>query len=272
MDIVVDEKNMLCDDTTPIPVAPFYEALLRVIAPTATNQPALAQLLTHYYQLPGQWIAITPIHWRATHNDAMIVAYGADLQLNAHQAQAYFKQFRQFWQDDATLFYHSPELWLLRVDNKPAIHSVPPAMVCNRSLMPILAAWDESLYWQRLFTEIQMFCASAQCEHFTTEAPVLNGLWFWGEGEMKPTARKLVSNSPALLKALTPFLSCSLLEESQLRQLPSDSIIALAPHDPDWIQLLSKKYQSLNCRWHWHNGQIETKPRFWWQRLWRALR
>lgn len=57
------------------------------------ENPPVADLLKKYHRLEGKWLVLTPVHWEATHNDAMVVALGKNLQLEQHESKLWFDLF-----------------------------------------------------------------------------------------------------------------------------------------------------------------------------------
>lgn len=146
------------------------------------------------HSLNGDWIIATPIHWQATHNDAMIVALGDELQLTQDQAYAWFNVIAEFLAEvGISMHYHDCYRWLLSVDHKPTIISPSPYEIKHRSLMPFFAHMDPSHYWQGLLTEIQMFLSNHELNNKQTPFTI-NGLWLYHQGLPKHSQHRSLFN------------------------------------------------------------------------------
>ena len=76
MDVVINsECNAIPEERKPLVTRKEMHCLIfcfvLVMMPT---DPPLADLLRRYHNLDGDWLVLSPVHWQATHNDAMIVA------------------------------------------------------------------------------------------------------------------------------------------------------------------------------------------------------
>ncbi|STY29380.1 Uncharacterized protein conserved in bacteria [Legionella wadsworthii] len=226
--------------------------------------PPLAELLKRHHNLEGQWLIMTPIHWEATHNDAMIVAWGKDLQLSQPEAKSWFDLFSQYFaEENALLYFHDSETWLLCRDNQVSIEAKPPHHLLHQSLMPELAKLDKTMFWQKFITEVQMFFASQ------ANQSVANGLWVWGGGKLKdkipinicvdehyyPIAQ-IVSNQVTLYR---PEIK---LKDQQILLLKDFSMLS-ARHQ--------EELSSISVQWFWNNVAYSTAPHRWYVRLWRKL-
>ena len=165
----------------------------------------IASLLSQYYKLPGEWLIASPIHWQATHNDAIIVAFGDALNLSETTAQAWFTAVSQFLEaDNFQLFYHNPTYWLIQAENRPRLHSNNLNAIQYQSMIPALMKLGEAVYWQRILTELQMFLFTHPLNHSRAGQDAIkpthpiNGIWFWGGGKINPdliSTRPIISNS-----------------------------------------------------------------------------
>jgi hypothetical protein len=226
--------------------------------------PPVADLLASAHHLDGDWLVVTPIHWEASHNDALIVAAGQSLNLEETEAKYWFESLSTFLAGEGmTLYYCDKDTWLLSNPARPAIHAKPVFQIINHSLMPELAQLDASMYWQKFFTECQMFFASQP-----NTSPV-NGVWIWGGAKLG--AKKSVSicadeNSLSLAqvctKEVTPYDLDIELKKFQ---------ILLMNH----IDNLSLKHQTeisqISARWYWNNSAYKTRSLNWFTRIWRSL-
>lgn len=259
MDIIID-SNSPPTVTQAQSLATQGNALLNFLTSLGYKEPALplADLLKHLHQLKGKWVIVSPIHWEATHNDASIVACGEQLALDEQYSRRLFSLYAAFLAEEGiALHYHDPFTWLLCCDNKPSLHAKPVYQMLNQSLMPELAQLDTTLYWQKLFTETQMFFAQQQ------EDITVNGVWFWGGA---PLAEK---------KAIAvcvdePYAEIAALLSSQVSIYQPSMLLK------NYAIVLLKEAPSTECiniptHWYWNNLAYTIKPTHYLTRLWRKL-
>ena len=229
----------------------------------------LADLLRIGHKLPaGEWLIVSPIHWQVTHNDAMIAAYNEALDLNEPLARVWFAEVSQFLaQDGFELVYHSPYYWLLNTKGKQVLTSPNLPAMNHRSLMPILAELDPTMYWQRLFTELQMFLSSHPLSDRKDQRLAINGVWFWGGG-------KLVQDTPEYSRPIISDNSMIQLvfgkQCSPLNTLIIDekTVIAIEKPTPKIIDYLVRMTRKNTVNWYWNDVayRVVRTP---WYKLWR---
>ncbi|ARG97557.1 hypothetical protein [Legionella micdadei] len=267
MDVIInDVKDDFPSGSEPLQSQEdYYLNILIGLGYKPGNLP-LAPLLAAYHQLPGRWVIASPIHWEATHNDAMIIASGKELELTENESLRWFSEVTQFLHaDHFQCFFQDPQKWLFNIDNKPKITSCSIQSVLHRSMMPILNRLDESFYWQRLITELQMYLSSHPLNKMREGKLSINGLWFWGEGELAvPTKRPIATDDEILLKLglpispLTPTMS-----------LKQDHLLII--NDVKQIEFcnLEDKMRKNKIHWYWNNLAYSSPATHWWSRLWR---
>ncbi|ASQ45899.1 hypothetical protein [Legionella clemsonensis] len=267
MQIVVNGAAEAPPDSKPLPSqGSYYPNALTCLGCDALNPP-LAELLSRYYQLQGQWLIASPIHWEATHNDAMIVAVDEMLELDDKESRRWFAVITEFLNTSGIeTFYHDAYTWLLKIDDQPAINSKSVYKILHQSLMPTLAALDKELFWQRFITELQMFLSSHPLNNQRQSKLTINGLWLWGEGEFKPTRKEpLFTDDEILLKSVKQAqpVPSSLI-------FPKNSLLLIKyPHHID-IASLREKTQKKSVQWYWNNLAYSQPSIKWWVRLWRS--
>ncbi|KTD23453.1 Uncharacterized protein conserved in bacteria [Legionella lansingensis] len=246
----------------------YYPNALTCLGCEATNPP-LADVLRLFHQLDGQWLIASPVHWEATHNDAMIVAADADLHLDKEESHLWFARVAEFLKaSDIECFYHDACTWLLKLDGKPGITSKSVYSILHQSIMPTLNALDKTLFWQRLLTELQMYLSSCPLNMERENKPTINGLWLWGEGEFYPKTQQTILTDDEVFLNLAGELgqferisSFSILEKDNL-------ILIKYPNHID-LSALQQTVQKNKVNWYWNNLGYSQQPRRWWSRLWR---
>lgn len=276
MDVVINaNKDTLLSGIIPlITKGDFWLNVLTLLRQDPVYTP-LADLLRMYHQLQDEsWLIVSPINWQVTHNDAMITAYGEELNLTDDVAKILFAEISQFLaQDGFTLMYHSPYYWLLNTSGKATITSPNLPNIKNQSLMPILANLDNTMYWQRLFTELQMFLASHPLNMARDRLIPINGLWFWGGGRLLPISetilQPIVTDDPIIQHAFTQCLPVNLVNENVNEVLHDNTLFAMHYSTPALVEQLEKITQKKTVNWYWNNiaYQMQFKP--WYKRLFR---
>lgn len=269
MDIIINGLSDDCpSEASLLPTQGNYWLNILHVLDSHNENPAIGDFLRRLHQLEGQWIVASPIHWEATHNDAMIVAMGHELELSEADARNLFQQVKQFLeQDDCSAYYHDAHLWLLNPGDKPKLQSQFLPRILHHSLLPILKNMGESLYWQRLFTEMQMLFSASTVSNQNNGANV-NGLWFYGEGEFHFPAKKRILSDDAQLISAFP----QIIQNLNLQcKLDKNTVICLQNQQALDVLLDKAKKKGLAVRCYWNNmaSQI-TKPNVL-IRLWRSL-
>lgn len=227
------------------------------------NPPA-AELLKQLHHLEGKWVVLSPIHWEATHNDALIMASGKQLGLTDQQLQQYFEQYASYLAEEKLeLVYHAPDVWLMRLTELPGPYSKPVHHVLQHSLMPELDQMDEHMVWQKLITESQMFFA-AQETH-----TLLNGIWPWGAADGFEKKSMTICADEHFID-LAQICSHHVLPYSPSVELSSVSILLIN----ELTSLSSAHQEELkkhSTTWYWNNLAYTQSQLSWFARLWRTL-
>ena len=221
--------------------------LLACLGYAPENLP-LGGFLARYHQLDGHWLAVTPVHWEASHNNAAICAIGDELDADDESCRALFADVAAFMQEqDVRLHYHDRQIWLMNIDNKPAINSESVWAMRNRPMMDALQAMDSSLYWSSMMTEMQMYLSAHACP--------FNGLWFYGAAEFDAsllTRARIQTDDQQLIKAF-----------------PRQAEPIGAPLTRQSLVFLNHKSDAVTCRyntrWYWNNAAYSTRARAWWK-------
>lgn len=228
------------------------------------TNPPYADLLRRYHNLEGEWFIVTPVHWEATHNDAMIVASARDLQLEESESRSWFDLFSQYLAEDETvLYYHDAETWLLNTNKKYSLNAKPPHHLLHQSLMPELIQLDNSMHWQKFITESQMLFASKPNES------LINGLWVWGNAKLNEKKTLNICVDTHLFSFAT-LCSTQVTVYSPEIKLKDFQILLLSE-----FSILSKQHQEelnkMPVHLYWNNTAYLMSSGRWYARLWRKI-
>ena len=279
----------------------YYHNLLACLGYPA-DAPPVADLLRRYHGLDGTWLVASPIHWQATHNDAMIVACDEALDLSDEESRAWFAVWAECLQlESIQLHYHDAYTWLIQPSEPQPIHALPVHALLQQPMMAHLKALDttvpdpsivvpakagnhpsssidanlsmdprlrgddkfKTLFWSRVLTENQMLFSAHPLNQARKNRYSVNGVWIWGGGHLKtPVSRPIVSADDASCK-LASLLSTEVKHYVPKQDYPKDTIFLLGEdHSP------SKKK---SVRYYWNNLAYIHKPSGWITRFWRSL-
>jgi len=245
----------------------FYHNILACLA-YPSDFPPVADLLRQYHGLEGQWLIVSPIHWQATHNDAMIIAEGNELGLSETESHQWFDVFNEFVSpENMMLHYHDAHTWLLRCDGKPEVVAKPVHTLRHKSMMPELQCLDKTLFFQRFITETQMLLSAHPLNKSRTGLLPINGVWLWGGGKLHaPLSIPIVGHNQRLVR-LAKLLSTHVYDEKTVPFLTKDSMLLFndvgqLDHSDLHVQLQKK-----SARWYWNNLAYFSKPKSWLSRL-----
>jgi hypothetical protein len=274
MDIIINDTQKKSFDNVESsysPIEPFYRNILLSILGSSESIP-LANLLRSIYKRHGEWFIFTPIHWDVTHNDAMLTAFGKELGLSTTDSEDYMQQIYNFLKEDIEeILFHSPDIWLVKMRNAPKLYSPAPDDSCHHSLFPIISKMDDTHYWQRVFTEIQMFIASTQ---FTASSPrkdTCNGVWIWGHGAMPYRNTTLWYRDEALFSVLSEMGDAVFLEDSKADTVREGDIVILSQWDENLKALLQPSLKRYESQWYWNDMREVKPPNSLLRRLWRKV-
>lgn len=229
-----------------------------------TLNPPLAALLSQYHQLEGDWVVLSPVYWQATHNNALITAFGKSLNLDETGIKDSFHRFAEYLRAEGLgLYYHDASTWLLSASQRPRLKTKPVHYLLDRPLMMEIAAMDETFYWQKFLTESQMFFAT-QAHHET-----LNGVWLWGSAPLD-------SKKSIKICADEHFISLAQLCASHVSLYqPSLSLndfdLLLVADFSLFSEVHQEQLKKRSARWYWNNIGYDVPHLNCFTRLWRTL-
>ncbi len=245
MDAIAPEGGL----PIPTPSNDYHHVLTSLGYPA--DAPPVADWLRRYHGLDGTWYVVSPIHWQATHNDAMIVACDQALDWSDEESRAFFAIWAECLQSEAIqLHYHDAYTWLIQPSEPKPIHALAVHALLQQPMMAHLKALDATLFWQRLLTENQMLFSAHALNHARKDRYPVNGVWIWGAGHLStPVSRPIVCGDEASC-ALASVLSTQIQRYAPQQAYSKQAIFLSVKEEP----LNSKRAQN-----HWL------------VRLWRSL-
>ena len=122
---------------------------------------------------------IHPIHWQATHNDAMIVAQGQELAMTDEESAAIQSLLGDLLPAYG-LTLQAAGLWMANGSaDLSSVNPKPLQQIMHCSLLPHLLSLDQSLKWQQMLTEVQMGMSNLVFNQtrLSNGLPTINGIW-----------------------------------------------------------------------------------------------
>lgn len=264
MDVIINDVIEVVPANSK-PLVTEGDALLNLLVSLDYNPASLplAALLANYHHLDaGNWLVIEPVHWQATHNDAMIVACGRELLLTGEESRQWFDAVSHFLREDGFLFhYHNAHTWLIKANDKPSLNNTSAFSLLHKSLMPVFGQMDITSYWQKLLTELQMFLSSHPLNQQRQNALPINGVWVYGQGVFKiPETQSIITDDEQLI-ACYPERVVPL---DFTQPLKNNSILLLNDKNKLDFSKLPASMTRHALRWFWNNTAYSTSKKSWW--------
>ena len=219
------------------------------------NALPVAEILARYHNLSGMWTVLSPVHWEATHNDALMTSGG-------EASRDLFDLFQAFVAEEGMqLHYHDASTWLLQCVAHPLPETKSLHQVLNHSMRPLLKALETEPFWLRFLTEAQMFLS--QQEAF------VNGVWFWGSSPCR-----VPDNNPLIVCEDEAWISAASLISTDVQCYQSDMVlpkkgVCFVPQNAlEMFENLKTKSDKQQVIWSFNDITYTTKPKNLWARLW----
>ena len=124
-------------------------------------------------------------------------------------------------------------------------------------MMSMIRTLDKSNHWQGFLTETQMFLSSNQLnqQRINEDLPPINGLWVWGQGQMKQSKAAIVV-SPSLYPLIKACSENVVIYKDHLR-LKDYELLILS----DFNQIHPTHQNALlafrGVKWFWNNANYK---------------
>jgi hypothetical protein len=187
------------------------------------------------------------------------------------------EELNQLLQEVDNIHLHTPweTAWLLELPKQPEINTVDLNSLIGKEISRYLPTGKEQKKWQRLLTEIQMLLHQSPINQARENIgkPLVNSLWFWGEGNLPATKAshfsQVISNNPiamGLAKWSGTYNSSVFDNEGKLKEINfTNSYNILVVED----QLMNKEGKKMVVDSHEYLMWLENK---WFSPLLAALR
>lgn len=240
------------------------------------NQAPVADMLRQYHGLSGEWSVVSPIHWQATHNDAMIRACGSMLGLSDAQSRLWFNALSDSLHDAPfVLHYHDANTWLIQSNIPHPISALPVYTLLQQSLMSHLTSLDSTGFWPRFITENQMFFSQHPLNNDRGEEDPINGVWVWGAGQLHQKTKKSIICFDEFSVTIAQLLSTQVIRyQPGLRIDAAALLLCLDRSSSEFFSKDSQLTQQLTrytVQYYWNNVTQTTPATPWWTRIGRIF-
>jgi len=240
----------------------------------------------------GQWrIIASPVHLVADHATLHFPSQQAVSLSEAESRTLMASCQDHFGEEGWLLEYGDARTWYLRLSAATSITTTPLAEAVGSPLFDALPQGSDARLWRRWTNEVQMLLHThgVNQERQRQGLPIINSLWFWGEGRLPQLAEQkfarvlggdvyvqgLARLSGAEWAPLPEELSA--LDASDLRgqQLVLLDQADASTWDERWFCTLSNmlREKSINsATLHFHNGYTTQLSRALLWRFWRRKR
>lgn len=237
----------------------YYQQILMCFGYPPDNPP-VADLLRLYHELEGHWLVVSPTVWQATHNDVILQACSQQDGLTEVASRYLFDLFStSAAAEGMQTVYHDADTWLLQCDDKPLISSLSVDALQNQSLFEHIKSLDNTLFWQRFITEIQMLFSSNKMNGQI--ATPVNGIWIWGAGQLDKLCDKLVLISSQKEEVLAKHLSTKIKMLSN-KTISKHALILFEFTDENTLLELEHELRRYAVNWYWSNVAYHSKSTF----------
>ena len=130
-----------------------------------------------------------PVHLRADQS-VLRLFDSRTFSITQDEADALVSAFNKLYADMGwSLAAPCPQRWYLGLPKLPAITTVSPAAIAGQDIDPHLPHGPDASKWHALMNEVQMLFHQHPVNALREERgePVINSLWFWGEGGLPDT-------------------------------------------------------------------------------------
>lgn len=207
-------------------------------------------------------LKLTPISVEASHNNVVLVAYGEDLAMTSDEEQAIQQAISPLLEQDGfALMPNSKGGWLV-IGNHQA-KTTPIFEVGSRPLTDCLPRGEDALYWHRLFSECQMAISSLSFNGQRAQQglPEVNGVWFWGEGELPEVARtvQVITDDRRLQvwadsEPNMTLIDKACLDDVSLLTTGTPTILFTSHLSSDSYNTLRQLNKNYDIAWYWRDN------------------
>jgi hypothetical protein len=140
-------------------------------------------------EAPGAgWLRADPVHLRVE-RDRLTLHDAAVLEVTCEEAEALVAALQSLFAPDLEFHVAAPDRWYAKVDAAELPVTTPLAAARGRDVFGLLPAGVGRINWRAAITEAQMVLSAHEVNARREAAgrPMVNSVWFWGEGAAPAT-------------------------------------------------------------------------------------
>lgn len=153
----------------------------------------------------GHWLRADPVFLRPE-RDALVLADSGIMHIEQREADALVAALNRFFVGDGLVFHApAPDRWYVERPSPFGASFTRLESVIGDNIDRHLPRGAEAMQWHRWLNEVQMllFAEPVNAERESAGEPVINSVWFWGEGDwpsVTPTSRyrQVLADAPLL--------------------------------------------------------------------------
>lgn len=202
----------------------------------------------------GHWLCADPVGFQVDLNHITCLG-NAHLEITQSECDDIKPALAEFLQlDELEFFIGASQRWYARSKTPFDVKTLPLSLITGTDLRATWQSQQLNKDWQSRFTEIQMLLNGLpfQQQRRQQRLPTIDGLWFWGAGELssfgdiKPV--NIVSDA-AMAKGMASTLGLACQEQFEPGSA-EQQIIYIEEHTPKWIEIFEEMATHLNASKH----------------------
>lgn len=155
----------------------------------------------------GCWLRADPVHIQAGLDKAVMLGSDA-LGITSAEAEALCAELAaQMAEEGVRPQAHAPVRWYLPWPQPPRARFAPLPAVIGADLYPHMPQGEDGRFWRQLLNHAQMVLHASEINARRAAAgrPQINGLWFWGSGELPPRCDSVLDSVLAAVWSDDPY-------------------------------------------------------------------
>lgn len=166
---------------------PLENLLFELFGWAGQGDVPVASLGAQFHGLPasgeqGAWLRADPAFLRLQREQMLLLP---NPPITAAEATQFCTALNDYFTGQGLQFFAPhPQQWYVRLEQRPALKTVPLSQVAGRNVHDLLPQGQDALRWHQLFNEIQMvlFAHPLNAQREEQGAWPINSVWLWGGG------------------------------------------------------------------------------------------
>lgn len=145
----------------------------------------------------GWWLRADPVQLQV--DAGQIYLIGKEyLEVQQSEMASLSNDLQKYFAELGIRFFSpSNDEWYIQSQEPLGIRNYPLSQVKNRDILEFLPNGENQKFWRLLLTELQMllFTHAVNKERQNSLKPLVNSLWFWGEGELQSSINTVLKKT-----------------------------------------------------------------------------